>query len=138
MAQPEDYIKQFIDHLGKSLVEDLKLSIPKQLEHIIEQRFKGISGTLEALGRIEEENRLKGKDIENLQISFKKMEIDLERLRENYTGLPKKMEDKVDTAMNKGTEQLLDAMTSQLEVIPTKPAKIIKEKKSLIKRLIRR
>jgi predicted nucleic acid-binding Zn-ribbon protein len=122
------YITKFVDHLGKSLLDDLKTEIPKHLEHFVEERFKGIRTALEPLDRIETDIREQGKDIEDLKIAYKKMEVDLQAMRENYQKLPNKIADKIDTAMEQGQSQIEDVITGQLEQIPTKPSKPTKKK----------
>ncbi len=128
-----DYIKQFINHLGQSLVEDLKDSIPDHLEKLIDIRFKGIKEGMETLGRIESTQRDQANMLENLQLSYKHLNDEFETFRRKSQNLPEQIATAASDTLEEKTSEMqnavLDAVSSQLEQIPTKPTKPIKKKK---------
>lgn len=127
MTDLDKYSKEFIQHLGKSLVEDLKDSIPKTLETLVDVRFKGVKDGLEPLAQIEAIQREQANMIENLQVSYKHLQTELESLRLKFQNLPEDVKkvnkDTIEKKMDEKQNELLDAVTTQLETTPTKPTK---------------
>lgn len=123
MKKTDQYLEMFVEKMGNNLMSDLKRIVPKHIETLIEMRFKGIRSALEPLERIEQEQKLQGKDIETLMISYKKLEEDYAELKIQYDSLPKKVQDVV----QEGHSNLSDVIEKKMDEIPVKKAK----KKSL-------
>ncbi len=111
MTDTTDYIDKFVDKLGKDLLKDIKHAVPKHIETILEQRFKGIRSSLEALDRIEAENKAMGKDIESLTIAYKQMQEDIKDLTINSNQLPKE----VKTAVDEGNKKVAGVLAKDIE-----------------------
>lgn len=133
--KPGEYMKTFIDHLGKSLLEDLRTEIPKHLETLIDVRFKGIKDGMEALGRIESTQREQADMIENLQLSYKHLNDEFEAFRKRMQPLPQEVKETIEKTMDDRQNQIVDVIATELEQIPTKPSKPVtvpKKKKRFI------
>lgn len=63
-------LEKFAEKLGNNLFsdlkKDLKVFIPRWLETMLEQRFKGLTEVEERIDRMEQELRAQGKDMERL------------------------------------------------------------------------
>ncbi len=116
MNKTDQYVDMFVEKMGNNLMSDLKRIVPKHIETLIEMRFKGIRSALEPLERIEQEQKLQGKDIENLTIAYKKLEEDYAELKIQYNSLPKKVQDVV----QEGHSNLSDVIEQKIEEIPLK------------------
>lgn len=111
MKDTVEYIDQFVEKLGRDLLKDIRHAVPKHIETIIEQRFKGIRSSLEALERIEQEQKAMGKDIETLMISYKKLEGNYLDLTINSNSLPAE----VKSAVDEGNKKVAGALAKDIE-----------------------
>lgn len=120
--------------MAKSLFEDLHEEIPKVLEKFIEQRFKGIIKALEPVRRIESEQLDIRKDLENLQISYKHLESEMEKIRVHGQTLPKTLGEKVENAVESAVTSAVgdavpEAVNNTFDVVNKKVRVEKKEKK---------
>lgn len=134
----DEYIGKFIEHLEKSLFEDLKESIPKTLTTIVDVKLKGIKEGLEPLAGIESVQREQADMIENLQISYKHLSDEFDAFRQKTQQLPNTVKETIDKQMDKKQDQLLDVVAAQLEATPSKPVKIKQGRKWNIFSFIKR